>query len=103
MQNVSIYVHIPPSAIAYQCCLISGSLLRCKFHVSRCNTYVNYDFFCYQNHSCTPNMEYELYGKGQRDCLPVLVYKTKRRIQPGEELTVSYYPENMLVSHFTLP
>lgn len=43
-------------------------------------------------------MKAELYGAVWTDRQPVVVFKAKRAIMPGEELTVSYYPEDMCVS-----
>jgi hypothetical protein len=43
-------------------------------------------------------MEYEMYNMDPHDHLLALVYKTKRRIERGKELTISYYPEDIFVS-----
>jgi hypothetical protein len=45
-------------------------------------------------------MKGALYGAEQTDCQPAVVFKAKRTIMPGEELTISYYPEDMCVSPF---
>jgi hypothetical protein len=45
-------------------------------------------------------MEVDIYGAVWTDRQPVVAFKAKRRIMPGEELTISYYPEGMRVSVF---
>ena len=46
---------------------------------------------CRANHSCVPNCNYVYNAaKGRQELL------TTRKIRPGEELTVSYLPDNMV-------
>jgi hypothetical protein len=45
-------------------------------------------------------MEVDIYGAMWTDCQPAIVFKAKHKIMPGEELTISYYPEGMRVSTF---
>jgi hypothetical protein len=42
-------------------------------------------------------MKVDLYGTVWTDCQPAVVLRSKRKIMPGEELTISYYPEDMCV------
>jgi hypothetical protein len=43
-------------------------------------------------------MEVDIHGAVWTDRQPAVVFKAKRKIMPGEELTISYYPEGMRVS-----
>jgi hypothetical protein len=43
-------------------------------------------------------MKVDIYGAESSDYQPAVVFKVKRKIMPGEELTLSYYPEDMCVS-----